>query len=256
LEYYMRFVFGAADTARDAGYALTILPSGHGASLNLDGVDGIVLVDALADDSSVEAVLGHSGPVVASERIPHRPDAAVVVVEPDHRAAISELFDHLIAQGAHRPAMIGAGSNSSWGARTADAYLAWCEERGIEPILRQTSFTAPAHVVGAVAGEMLDSEDPPDAIVSCPDGAALGVLDAARDRSILVGRDLLVGGTVDSTPFRYINPGITALDHHAHVVGRRCAEILLQWIQTDSPGDPPGPVKLDLTVRGSSGKRA
>src|SRR5262245_56937169 len=43
MEYYMRFVFGAADTARDAGYALTILPSGHRASLNLDGVDGIVL---------------------------------------------------------------------------------------------------------------------------------------------------------------------------------------------------------------------
>lgn len=253
LEYYMRFVFGAAERARAEGFALTILLAGRDAVSPHEGVDGILLVDPLAGDEGVAALLAHDAPVVTSERIPGRPHAPAIVVEPDHRAVIFELLDHLAERGAHRPAFIGAGENSSWGQAITAAYLEWCRNRGLEPLLRQTSFTASAEVVGAAAAELLEKADRPDAIISAPDGAALGVLDAARTQGLDVGVDLLVAAAVDSTPFRYVEPGITALDHHASDLGARCTQLLLDWVTGGRRPVEPARVDFDLVVRGSTG---
>jgi DNA-binding LacI/PurR family transcriptional regulator len=260
LEYYMRFVFGAAEGARRAGYALTILPAGHDAASALDGVDGVLIVDPLGDDPGLGEVLDGEKPCVASERIPGEGRAAEVVVEPDHRAAIEALFDHLLARGARRPAFIGAGTNSSWGLRSARAYERWCAQRGLAPILEQTSFTASAREVAQAAERMLDAELPPDAIVSAPDGTALGVLDAVHLHGLAVGEDVLVAGAVDSTPYRYVTPGVTALDHRPAELGELCAGLLIERIAAGgrAGGDdvvaPAHPLRL--VERGSTGAPA
>ena len=250
LEYYMAFVFGAAEGARDAGYALSILPPGEAPSPA--DVDGLLIVDALADDPTVAQLVASGTRIVASERMLGLPDDAAVVVEPDHRSAVDLLFDHLLARGAKAPAMISGGSDSAWGLGVERAYLAWCADHRVQPRLRGSTFTASAETVGAIAGDLLDSADPPDAIVGVPDGAALGVLDAARSRDLRIGRDLLVAAAVDSTPFRYVSPGITALDHHPSAVGRRCAELLLGWIFDGEPPRWTERVGLDLVVRAST----
>lgn len=252
LEYYMRFVFGAADRAREDGYALTILLAGSEGLGLLERVDGLILVDPLSGDTGVRAIATQGVPIVSSERTPDLADGAAVVVESDQQALMFTMLDHLADRGARRPALIGSGETSSWGRHIAAAYTRWCAERRIEPLLRQTGFTASAEVVGAVATELLRRDDRPDAIISAPDGAALGVLDTARSLGLCVGEDLLVGAAVDSTPFRYVEPGITAVDHHPRDLGARCAQLALEWIESGERPEVVEPAPFDLIVRGST----
>lgn len=128
------------------------------------------------------------------------------------------------------PALIAPGDNSSWGRTLHSAYLGWCEARGIVPQLSDTAFNATRSKVWQVTRELLTKPPRPDAIVSAPDGAALGVLDAARERGLRVGHDLLVAACVDSTPFEFVQPSITALDQHPRDLGGHCAEALLRHL--------------------------
>ncbi|WP_457099895.1 LacI family DNA-binding transcriptional regulator [Microbacterium sp. P5_E9] len=248
LEYYMRFVFGAAQAAREAGCSLTILAAGRDDEVRLDAVDGVLLVDPLSDDPHVADLVRSGLPIISSERLLSEDGGSIVVVEPDHREAVGLLLDHLESRGAHRPAFLGAGTNSSWGLRTAEAYTGWCEARGVPTTVRHTAFTADPAEVARAAVELLDAASPPDAIVSVPDGAALAVLDVLRERRASV----LLCAATDSTPYRYVTPGITALDHHPDQLGRMCAELLVNWVDLDVPPAVPSRAAVELVVRAST----
>ncbi|MGN6220855.1 MAG: LacI family DNA-binding transcriptional regulator [Microbacterium sp.] len=251
-EYYMRFVFGATARARDEGFALTILLAGRDAVSQQENLDGVLIVDPLAGDDGVAALLSHGAPVVSSEHPPDLDGGSAIVVEPDHRAIMFALLDHLADRGARRPAFIGAGDTSTWGRRIAAEYLTWCGLRRVEPVLHQTSFTASAETIGGIADDLLRRTEPPDAILTAPDGAALGVLDAARSHGLEVGRNLLVAAAVDSTAFKFVEPGITAVDLHPSALGARCAQLLLDWVDTGVRPNDAEPVPFELIVRGST----
>ncbi|WP_308208014.1 LacI family DNA-binding transcriptional regulator [Actinomadura madurae] len=253
MEFYMRFVLGAAERARADHFAVTLLEaSDMPAALVSDYVDGLIVVDPLVDDLDVAALMASGKPVVTSERYLGDGPPPVGVVEGDHQAALVELLDHLVAQGATMPALIAPGDNSSWGRTLHSAYLGWCEARGIVPQLSDTAFNATRSKVWQVTRELLTKPPRPDAIVSAPDGAALGVLDAARERGLRVGHDLLVAACVDSTPFEFVQPSITALDQHPRDLGGHCAEALLRHLAGGPARETAERHRIDLVVREST----
>ncbi|MFV0319035.1 LacI family DNA-binding transcriptional regulator [Microbacterium sp.] len=253
LEYYMRFVFGAAEQARVRGFALTILLAGHDLSSLPDRVDGVIAVDPLAADAGLQALIRAEFPVVCNERIPDAPDAPVPVVEPDHDQVMTTLLDHLADRGAERVAFIAAGDNTSWGRRTAAAYAGWCDRHERRALLRQTSFTASADHVADVARDLVADPRRPDAVISAPDGAAIGVLDAARSQGLVVGGDILVAAAVDSSAFRLVRPGITAVDHYPARIGAQCTDLVTDWVESGARPPAPPRLRFDLIARGSTG---
>lgn len=252
LAYYMEFVFGAVERAREDGVAVTLLaPSAPVRS----HVDGFVVVDPLLGDPAVAALLESGLPVVSGERLAGEGTPPAAVVESDHAGGLRELLDHVAERGARAPALIAPSEASAWAHVLRATYRGWCGERGVEPRLRDVAFNAAPDEVRLVARELLAggrAQDGPDAIVSAPDGAALGTIAAASDAGVRVGHDLLVAACVDSAAMGLASPPITALDLHPRAFGRRCVASLLSLLAGEQP--PAGPLRqpVDLVVRAST----
>ena len=84
--------FGAAEAAREAGFALTlVVPSpGTPARPLLAHGDGFVIVDPQVGDPFVPLLIESGAPVLAAERVLEGPEPAVTV-ETDHASAIRRL---------------------------------------------------------------------------------------------------------------------------------------------------------------------
>lgn len=233
--FYMELAFGVADVARGAGFAMTLVaptPSRDVRHL-LAHVDAFIVVDALAGDPFVESVITSGVPVVAAERVLEGPQPTVTV-ETDHQGAILELLDHLLDQGARSPALLGVDLPFAWARLVDDVYVNWCEAHDVLPRLRSVTVESGADAVRDVARDLLLGSDPPDAIVGAPEGAALGVLSAARDAGWRVGEDLLIASCVDSLALRLTTPSVTAIDLRPRDIGSDSATVALALVEGDS----------------------
>ena len=255
LAYYMEVAFGAVDAAQRGELSVTLVSSRQaeqapGSLL----VDGFLLVDPLADDPAVAALLEDRRPVVSGEDVPPELPAPAATVSSDHRRGTRLLLDHLAEQGAGRPALVAPGPSSSWGRALREAHRDWCRERGIEPGVAEVPFAATADDMARATRELLGRADAPDALVAAPDGGALAAVTAAREMGRRPGEDLLVASCVDSTALRLSSPQITALDLHPRTLGAEGLRALLDVLENGAPSDP-GPaarIPIDLRVRAST----
>ncbi|QGQ95197.1 GntR family transcriptional regulator [Paenibacillus psychroresistens] len=82
--------------------------------------------------------------------------------------------------------------------------------------------------MGAEGFEALMSlSEPPTAIFAVGDYKALGVINAARERSLSIPNDLSVIGYDNEMFGEHIDPGLTTIDHNTYLFGTRAAEMLL-----------------------------
>jgi DNA-binding LacI/PurR family transcriptional regulator len=252
--FYMDFAIGAAEAAREQAFALTLLLRAAEAPITtlVSHVDGFLLVDPFVGDPGVPLLLDTGLPVVAAERYLDDARQPHVTVESEHREAFSELLDHLWAQGARSPALLSVDLDFAWTRLVEEIYLTWCAERGLRARLRHIPAPSHAHEVRALARELLEDADPPDAIVAAPDGTALGVLGAVRDVGRVAGEDVLVASAVDSVAMQYASPPITAIDLRPREIGRDAANVLLRVLRGDAVPASLRRGRPELAVRGST----
>jgi DNA-binding LacI/PurR family transcriptional regulator len=191
-------------------------------------------------------------PVVTGERFLDADPGPVGVVDADHVGALTELLDHLRAQGATAPALICPRDDTSWTRSLRTGYREWCRSHRAVERLRDISFNANADEVRLVAAALLAEQPAPDAIISAPDGGAIGVVSAASEIGRGVGEDLLVAACVDSLTMQLANPPITALNLRPRLLGNRCVELLVAAVDGD-PAPTPSMHQLELVVRASTG---
>lgn len=252
--FYLEFAFGAAAAARERAYALTLLPRADGAAAPVlaSQVDGVLIVDPLVGDPFVPRLLESGLPVVASERYLEDDRQPQVTVETEHREAIAALLEHLWAQGARRPALLTLTLEFAWSRLVQETYEAWCREHRVRPCIRLLADGCDPTTVRGVARGLLDEPASPDAIVSAPDGTALGVLGAAHDVGRVVGRDVLVASCVDSLPMQFAHPSITAIDLRPREIGRDGANVLLRILHGEDPPTTLHRPRPQLVVRQST----
>lgn len=154
-------------------------------------------------------------------------------VETDHEGALVALLDHLWEQGARAPALLGLDMPFAWARLVDDVYHRWCAAHGVAARLESVAVEPSPDAVRNVARALLTGADPPDAIVGAPDGAALGVLSAARDAGRLVGEDLLVASCVDSLALQLTTPPVTAIDLRPREIGTDVAAVALALVDGD-----------------------
>jgi DNA-binding LacI/PurR family transcriptional regulator len=255
--FYMEFAFGAAEALREDAFALTLLlgaPDRPAPAL-LAHVDGFVLVDPVVDDPFVPPLLESAVPVVSAERYLGEGPQPRVTVETDHGAGIAELLEHFWERGARWPALLTFELEFAWTRVVEHAYRSWCAGRGVEPRIRTLPAAGDPESVRGVARRLLEEPSPPDAILSGPDGTALGVLGAARDVGRAVGADLLVASAVDSLPLQMASPAITAITLQPRDIGRHAAGLLSQLLRGEEPPATVSRGRPPIAVRASTGAR-
>lgn len=228
--YYMTFAFGVISAAARADYDVTVVtrPQGQQRPRRLRA-DGIIIADPRRGDPVAERLIAEPTPVVTTEHVLEGPKPDGVVYS-DHAAAMTQLMAHLDGTRFARPALIVAADDTDWSASLAHAFRDDCTARGVEPIIRYTSFEAPSHQVREATERLLADHPDVDAIVVGPDGGAVEVLSVLNRSGLVAGRDIAVASCVDYPALQFVDPPVTAVDLRPHAAGVAAAELILDLI--------------------------
>lgn len=252
LDYYMHFVGEIVRVAHENGLTVALLaPQAHGDAVQAQ-VDGIVMIDPILGDLTVERMLAAGVPVVSGEPYLGGSRAPDVTIMSDHQSGLQSLLGHLQSRGAKAPAFIAPKEDSFWARTLRSTYLEYCGAAGIPARLREIpTDTANAAGTVAVAESLLTQSSPPDCLVAGPDGAALAALGAAQKLGLRVGDELLIAACVDSATLTLCNPPITGLDLDPRALARSCARELVNVLQGKAV-EPVIPHPVTLRERAST----
>ena len=155
-------------------------------------------------------------PVVLLDRQIEGVDAASAVLS-DHHRGTRELTLHLLDAGHERLALLRSPRGTTYpGRERTRGFLSALADRGIPAEAAKIMDARPTIESGKrLAAELLDSDDPPTAIVVGPNPMLAGVLQELQRRKLWVGRDLALA-CLDDVPIAALHqPPITALNRPA-----------------------------------------
>jgi DNA-binding LacI/PurR family transcriptional regulator len=177
----------------------------------------------MADDAYVRALVHDDVPVVTTGRYLGRNPPPWI--DNDHRAGIQKTLEHLSIQGYRRPALVSIEGKFSY---IEDIESAFRDHDASLPIVRAADLSEEEAHRWAI--KLLESTQPPDAIVAAIDRQAVGVLRAARDLGVRVPEELGVSGEGDTVLARHSHPALTSVRVGARRLGQHAVEVLLQLL--------------------------
>ncbi len=164
---------------------------------------------------------------------------------------------YLLELNHRRIAMITDQPGLSVSERRLKGYKAALKAHGIDfdPVLVQRdNYMSP--YTGRLVEALLALDDPPTAIFTTGDTAALQTMETLRLKGIRVPQDVSVLGFDDISQASTVSPGLTTVYHPMYEMGRVAVEALLE--QIDTPGLPPRHIRLEtrLIIRESCAARS
>jgi len=242
-------------------------------------VDGIVIDGTTRHDERLMYLSRDGFPFIAFGR--SELDLNFPYVDVDNFAGMFEVVEHLVGLGHQRIAFIGLPSHSLGGDRPPEgqdttpvvgdvvalpqqsfcgherrrAYQEALASHGmaLDPTLLIIGHRRERGGYGA-ANHLLDLSPPPTAIACGSDLVALGVMRAAQDQGMEVGRDLAVTG-FDGIPLSaYTHPPLTTVEQPIKRIGELLISVLVRIIEGTELSDTERHVVLQpkLIMRQSS----
>ncbi len=252
--YYSRMTAAAAEAAFKRGYMLSVVPGlqSDDAVRKLP-LDGAVIADPPGGDPTLAAFRASGLPVVTIERDPNEPENPWWVGA-ETVTNTRTVLDHLAALGSRKVALVGR-SDHTWTNETDQAYVAWCRERGQEPLKCDLPITHSDEQATGAIRELLSPPDRPDAIFAAPEWFATAAVRAARSMGITVPGELRIATGSDGDRAYDCDPPVTALDLHPGEVATAAVELLLAQIEQVEVMHP-RVVHATLNVRASTNPAA
>ncbi len=221
--------------------------------LDRGAVDGLLLASLPVDAELADALERTRAPVVlvGSRR------AGFDTVWWDDVAGARAAVTHLVELGHRRIGMIAAHPWSYTAEARLAGYRAALEAAGLpfDPALVVAGDTLKHAGYSEEAGgeamlKLLDLPEPPTAAVASGDVQAFGAWAAARDRGLVIPRDLSLVGYDDLKLARYL--GLTSVAQRMQEVGHRAAERLLDRMRGEDGGEFRLHIVPQLVVRSST----
>ena len=239
-------------SAGEAAQRAPVLPALAGRS----GVAGAVLVLPPEDAGVLDALRGRRFPfVVVDPRLP--PPKDVVAVSAAHAAGSRALTTHLTGLG-HRRIGVIAGPRE-WLASDARlaGHAAALADAGELPAPELVRHVEPTVAQGRhAAGELLDLDHRPTALIGFNDKAAVGALQAAAERGLDVPGDVSVAGFDDIDLSRATRPALTTVRQPLTEMGRMAVTLLMRVLERHELEALHVELATELVVRDSTGAAA
>jgi LacI family transcriptional regulator len=148
--------------------------------------------------------------------------------------AAQEATQHLIENGCRRIAFIGGPNHLDMVKRRKHGYLEALRDNRI-PIDRE--LVACGKIDFDVAREatckLLDSPNPPDAILAFNDIITYAAFDAIKSRDLNIPNDVAIIGFTDGDTAAFVTPKLSAIMDQAHIQGMKACELLMRNINGD-----------------------
>lgn len=215
-------------------------------------VDGVILSRMRLDDWRAKHLTKNNFPFVVHGRTQGKADYPFI--EFDSRAGFAMLVKHLVEHKHTRIAYIGAPDKFTL---QRDRYAGYCDGLEAANIPFDKTLIGEGDLTRAggyqAAQPLLDLQNPPTAIIGANDLTADGVLRAARERGIVVGRELAVAGYDGTELSEHTQPPLTTLKQPVYETARNLATMLIAIIQGEPLADQQIILQPELIVRESTG---
>jgi LacI family transcriptional regulator len=217
-----------------------------------DLAGGILILPPESGDELIQLRARRFPFVVVDPRTPLPRDIAAVSAA--HFAGARQVTAHLVGLGHTRIGVIGGPSE--WLASDArlGGHAAALADAGIlpDPALVRPIQPTTDHGYRAAA-QLLDLPDRPTALVAFNDKAAVGALQAAADRRLVVPDDLSIAGFDDIDVSRATTPRLTTVRQPLQEMGRMAVSLLIRLLNRHEVEALHVELATELVVRDSTG---
>lgn len=224
-------------------------------SLEEHGIGGLIIFPASETKPEfLERIAAGGTPICVAVRRP--PDADVDYVGPDNRLAGRMATRHLIDLGHKRIAFLSGEAHSPARIDRIAGYRDALQRAGLkfDPALCLESRPTRANAIIDVQ-KALDLKDPPTAAIGYNDNVAIAAMHGLRLRGVEPGRQFAIIGIDGTSDAELAHPALTTVALHAHDIGRRAAELVLERIKVPSRVHENVILRPNLIVRSSCGSR-
>ncbi|MEO8610763.1 MAG: LacI family DNA-binding transcriptional regulator [Chloroflexota bacterium] len=256
-----RFTYYLAQAAEAAGYH--VLTFTHPTTdplpvyddlIRTQRVDAFVLAGTVRDDGRIRFLKEAEFPFVSFGR--SNPDWDFPWVDTDGQQGVREATDYLISLGHRRIGMAGWPEESISGSFRVQGYLDALDAAGIpfqpEYLVRgEHSEQAGRDALAYWCSQPLDEQ--PTAIVAITDLVAIGIMNEAERRGLVVGRDLSVIGYDDVPMSQYLRPALTTVQQPILEIGQALVSILENVLHQRPISDGQVLIPPHLIIRDSCG---
>lgn len=260
LDTFLHSMFLAAEAH---GYYLLTFPYHDNNQENLDTytslidtgrVDGFILSSIEYNDPQVLLLLERNFPFVAFGR--SNPELNFSWIDVDGGEGIQQETKHILEQGHHNVGVLAWPEGSRVGDNRISGYFSVMESAGI-PINPAWIKRGDGNFdVGFQATlELLDLPEDirPTALITMNDMMAVGAMQAAKSRGLIIGKEFAVGGFDDFPMVQYLDTPLTTLRQPIVEVGQKIIDMLLTQINAEGPFEPQTMMlKPELVIRSST----
>ena len=236
--FFSEFLSGIGSTATQYGYDILVSTQSTGEEelevyrKKVTGrqVDGFVLVRTRCQDSRIAYLRKVGTPFVAFGRTEGLLDYPYV--DEDGVAGMEMMVKHLVTLGHKRIAYISPPLEFTFARFRLQGLQQGLTEAGLslpDAYLVYGDLTQRSGVARAL--ELLALPDPPTAIIAGNDLMAFGVISAAQQQGLQVGRDIAIAGFDDIPMAETSHPPLTTVHQPIYEIGRMLTKMLIKIIQ-------------------------
>ena len=258
--FFAPVVRGAESAARKAGYRVLLCNSEGDLRLEREYIEDLVahrvegLLLAPASDrsrSSILSLLRGGFPLVLIDRA--LPDADCDLIVSDNAQGARRLIEHLIAIGHREIAHVSDAEDTSTGRERLRGYSEALEAAGIPFQPELVIRTTVDRIGGYRAAQEILARDPlPTVIFAVNNMTAVGTMEALRERSLSVPKDMGLVCFDDVEHLAVLSPILTVIDQPAETFGSLGVQLLLERMTGKASSRPRRIIlQTDLIVRQS-----
>lgn len=267
ISFFGSVVHGIERVARSRGYSILLFQSNEDPACEAEGVETLLQsnVDGIIASPTKETrqyehyleVKKRHVPLVLFDRVNDALGVPSVVID-DYKGAYMATT-HLIEQGYKRIAHISGQQHIKIFNDRFRGYADALKQRGIPVDDNLIAYGKVSIESGRSCAEyLLDSADPPDAIVAVEDFTALGVMQALKSKGLSQPGQVGLVGFANEAFSAYVTPSLSTVDQQTAKMGEQAAELFLDMVQRKEGfyKEAPRKIVLDpvLVVRESSVK--
>ena len=255
-----RFLHALCSSARDRRYDVLTFAvrnddeeiATYDELMRRDAVDGFVLAGTHFVDPRTNWLLTRGAKFVAFGRPWGQARARHSWVDVDGAAGTAAAVDHLVQQGHRRIGFIGWPEGSGVGDDRRSGWLSAAKSRRLPVRGLEVAGEDGVGAGAALARRLLESGNPPTALVCVSDAMGLGAMHWIVESGLKPGHDVAVVGFDDSPGAELVRPALTSVRQPLEAVADKVVEVLLDELSGRRTKPVRALVPPALVVRGSS----
>ncbi|MBX2954558.1 MAG: LacI family DNA-binding transcriptional regulator [Cyclobacteriaceae bacterium] len=245
--FFSTIISGIEDVAYSAGYNVIITQSNESEAREIldmkalfnSRVDGMLMSVSreTTNFEHIESMLAKGVPIVFFDRVYNTDQASKIVVDDFTGAKDATL--HLIEQGCKRIAHIEGPPNLDISKQRLEGYKEALKENNI-PFSKELVAICPSGSIeeGKKATEkLLSLKNPPDAIFATNDPAAMGAMQAIKEKGLKMPKDIALVGFSNWFFSALMDPPLSSVDQPGFEMGQEAAKLLIRQIEKQDKDD-------------------